>query len=245
MEKCLAPPGLEPQTVQAVNKSRYRLTNPNCLTLCTSFIIIILVTTFMHGVYNYIPETNHVSRVYSVAAVLYLQSVLHVMLFRLWNMFCAFTLALPAVCVQLHNMAVFCSSLISCFPGTLLRYTLSDSEMVPVAPIITAITFYFTFYMSWNSIVSSLYFKIFSASLLITFLSSGIATSSKLHVPCLLSRIMMSGLLLEIVLSVRTWWFHNMIILYSWLVSTDVGTYMVIPESVARFHPYFLSYVKV
>jgi hypothetical protein len=36
----------------------------------------------MQGTYNYIPETNHASRVYSVAAVLYLQFVLHVMLFR-------------------------------------------------------------------------------------------------------------------------------------------------------------------
>jgi len=36
----------------------------------------------MQGIYNYIPETNHVSMVYSVAAVLYLQFVLHVMLFR-------------------------------------------------------------------------------------------------------------------------------------------------------------------
>jgi len=45
-------------------------------------IIIILVITFMQSIYNYIPETNHVSRVYRVAAVLYLQFVLHVMLFR-------------------------------------------------------------------------------------------------------------------------------------------------------------------
>ena len=45
-------------------------------------IIIIRVITFMQGIYNYISETNHVSREYSVAAVLYLQSVLHVMLFR-------------------------------------------------------------------------------------------------------------------------------------------------------------------
>jgi hypothetical protein len=44
--------------------------------------IIILVITFMQGIYNYIPETNHVSRVYSVAGVLYLQFVLHVMLFH-------------------------------------------------------------------------------------------------------------------------------------------------------------------
>jgi hypothetical protein len=45
-------------------------------------IIILLVITFMQGIYNYMPETNHVSRMCSVAAVLYLQPVLHVMLFR-------------------------------------------------------------------------------------------------------------------------------------------------------------------
>ena len=38
--------------------------------------------TCMHGIYNYIHETNCVSRVYSVAAVLYLQTMIHVMLFR-------------------------------------------------------------------------------------------------------------------------------------------------------------------
>ena len=46
----------------------------------SSSSIIILVITFMQGIYNYIPETNHVSRVYSVAAILYLQFVPHVML---------------------------------------------------------------------------------------------------------------------------------------------------------------------
>jgi len=43
-------------------------------------IIIVLVITFVQGIYNYVPETNHVPTVYSVAAVLYLQSLLHVML---------------------------------------------------------------------------------------------------------------------------------------------------------------------
>jgi hypothetical protein len=38
-------------------------------------------------------------------------------------------------------MAVYCSSLISCFPGTWLRYCLSDFEIVSVAPVITGITF--------------------------------------------------------------------------------------------------------
>jgi len=54
----------------------------------------------MQGIYNYTPETNHVSRLYSVAAVLYLHLVLHVMLFCPWNMFCTFTSALSAVCEQ-------------------------------------------------------------------------------------------------------------------------------------------------
>ena len=93
-------------------------------------------------------------------------------------------------------MAVFCSSLTSCFPGMLLTYFLNDFEIVPVAPIITGITFVYTFHMRCISIVSSLYFRIFSTSFLITFLPINI------HVPFSLSRIMMSGLLLGIVLSV-------------------------------------------
>ena len=45
------------------------------------------------------------------------------------------------------NMAIFCSSLISCFLGTLLRYCVNYSEMVPAAPVITGITFAFKFHM--------------------------------------------------------------------------------------------------
>jgi len=45
-------------------------------------IIIIIIINFMHGIYYYIPETNPVYRVYNVAAVLYLQFVPQVMLFR-------------------------------------------------------------------------------------------------------------------------------------------------------------------
>ena len=62
-------------------------------------IIIILVITVTHGIYNYVPETNPVTTVCNVEAVPYLQSVLHVMLFRVLNMFCTLTLALPTVCV--------------------------------------------------------------------------------------------------------------------------------------------------
>ena len=34
----------------------------------------------MHGIYNYIPETNHVSTLHSVGALLYLHFVLHVIM---------------------------------------------------------------------------------------------------------------------------------------------------------------------
>jgi len=47
---------------------------------------------------SYVPETNRVSRAHSVANVQNLQSVLHVMLFPMLNMFCTFTATLPAVC---------------------------------------------------------------------------------------------------------------------------------------------------
>jgi len=52
------------------------------------------------------------------------------------------------------NMVVFCSSLTSCFPSMLLTYFLKDFQNVPVAPIITGITFVFTFHMRSISIES-------------------------------------------------------------------------------------------
>jgi len=42
--------------------------------LYTNFMLLLLfllfVITFMQGIYNYIPETNSISRLYSVAATL-------------------------------------------------------------------------------------------------------------------------------------------------------------------------------
>ena len=63
-------------------------------------IIIVLVITVKQGIYNYSPVTNHSYKTWSVAPVLYLQLVPHVMLFRKCNMFSNFTLPLSAVCVQ-------------------------------------------------------------------------------------------------------------------------------------------------
>jgi hypothetical protein len=49
------------------------------LSLLLLFIIIIFFITFMQGIYKYIPKKKHV---YSVAAVLYVHFLLHVMLFH-------------------------------------------------------------------------------------------------------------------------------------------------------------------
>ena len=45
-------------------------------------IIIIIIITFMQGIYNYVPETNQVCRAYNVVAVLYLQFLLLVSLYH-------------------------------------------------------------------------------------------------------------------------------------------------------------------
>jgi len=60
------------------------------------------------------------------------------------------------------NTAAFCSFLISCFTGTLLRYCLSDFEMVPVAPVIIGITFDFTFIVIIIIIIIRYNFKLCS-----------------------------------------------------------------------------------
>ena len=56
------------------------------------------------------------------------------------------------------NTAVFCSSLISCFPGMLFRYCLSNFEMVPIAPFITDITFAFASYIRRIYIMRNYYY---------------------------------------------------------------------------------------
>ena len=43
-----------------------------------------MLSPYMQDMYKYVPQKNHVSSVYIVAAVLYLQSESHVMLFGPW-----------------------------------------------------------------------------------------------------------------------------------------------------------------
>ena len=48
-------------------------------------LLLLLFNTFTQGIYNYIPETNHVCRVYTVAAILWLQFMVHVLLVPMLN----------------------------------------------------------------------------------------------------------------------------------------------------------------
>ena len=117
----------------------------------------------MQDIYTYIPETNYVRREYSVATILLLTFMVLISLVSVLNLLYFYISTFRSMCA-VPNMVVFCSSLTSCFPGMLLTYFLSDFETVPVAPIITSITFVFTFHMRCISIVRSLYFRVFSAS---------------------------------------------------------------------------------
>jgi hypothetical protein len=75
-----------------------------------------LAVTFIQGIYNYVPETGHGSKVYRVAAVLYLQYVIHVVLFRpvKYVLYSDISTSPPQyVCSAQYGY--FCLSLILCF----------------------------------------------------------------------------------------------------------------------------------
>ena len=93
----------------------------------------------MKGIYTYIPETNHVPREYSVSAILSLLFMVSISLVPALALLYFYVSTFRRMCA-VPNMAVFCSSFTSWFPGTLLMYFLNDFEMVPVAPIITGNT---------------------------------------------------------------------------------------------------------
>ena len=78
----------------------------------------------MHGIYTYMPETNHVPREYSVAAILLLLFVVLISLVSVLNLLYFYISTFRSMCA-VPNMAVFCSALASCFPGMLLTYFLN------------------------------------------------------------------------------------------------------------------------
>jgi hypothetical protein len=88
-------------------------------------------------------------------------------------------------------------------------------------------------------LLEGLYILDLFASFLITFLVPEIAVSINIHVPFSFTRIMMCGLLLDIVLSVYSCWFHNMVTVPSWLVSTNFDTC-----SLSNFTPLSMHMLK-
>ena len=73
----------------------------------------------MQGIYTYIPETNCIPREYCVAAILLLLFMVLISLVSVLNLLHFYISTFRSMCA-VPNMAVFCSSLTSCFPGMLL-----------------------------------------------------------------------------------------------------------------------------
>ena len=86
----------------------------------------------MHGIYTCIPETNYVPSEYSVAAILLLLFMVLISLVSVLNLLYFYISTFRSMCA-VSNMAVFCSFLISWFPGMLLTSFLNVFEIVPVA----------------------------------------------------------------------------------------------------------------
>ena len=77
----------------------------------------------MQGTYTYIPETNYVHREHGVAAILSFLFMVLISLLAVLNLLYFYISTFRNMCA-VPNMAVFCSSLTSWFPGMLLTYLL-------------------------------------------------------------------------------------------------------------------------
>jgi predicted metallopeptidase len=79
----------------------------NLLYFYLLLLLLLFVMAFRESVYNYVHETNYVSRIYSVAAILWLQFMVYVMVFPLFDvLYFYISNFLSAVL----SMAVFCNS---------------------------------------------------------------------------------------------------------------------------------------
>jgi hypothetical protein len=106
----------------------------------------------MQDIYTYIPETDCVPREHNVAAILLLPFMVLISLVSVLTVLYFYISTFRSMCA-VPNMVVFCSSLTSYFPGALLTYFLTDFEIVPVAPIVTGITFVCTFHVRFIIII--------------------------------------------------------------------------------------------
>ena len=111
-------------------------------------IIIIIIIIIINEIYTQYLQLytwkTHVSRVRSVAAILYLEFKVHANVICHGTRYVLLTLVHCEVCVQCPNMPVACSSSTLYFPSMMFRYFLNDFDMVPVGPIISGIAFVFT-----------------------------------------------------------------------------------------------------
>jgi hypothetical protein len=101
----------------------------------------------MQGIYTYIPKTNYAPREYSVAAILLFLFMVLTSLVSVLNLLYFYISTFRSMCA-VPNMAVFCSSLMLCLPGMLLRCFVKDFEMVRT-------TFFFFFVYSTRALFYS------------------------------------------------------------------------------------------
>ena len=81
----------------------------------------------MQGIYTYIPETNHVPREYSISAILSLLFMVPISLVPALALLYFYVSTFRSMCA-VPNMAVFCSSFTSWFPGMFLMYFLNNGR---------------------------------------------------------------------------------------------------------------------
>jgi hypothetical protein len=93
---------------------------------------------------------------------MYLQYMLHVMLYPMINLLCLYISPSRSLCAVLSVSGFRSFFFTSSFPSTLFRYFLDDFEVVPVAPSYYWYHFYFYIPHSAASIVRLLCFEIFS-----------------------------------------------------------------------------------
>jgi len=85
----------------------------------------------MQSIYTYIPETNYVPREYGVSAILLLLFMVLISLVSVLNILYLYISTFRSM-YAVPNMAIFWSSVTSCFPGMLLTFFLNDFEIVSV-----------------------------------------------------------------------------------------------------------------
>jgi DMSO reductase anchor subunit len=98
-------------------------------------IIIIIIVSFMQGIHTHTPETNHVPRAYTVAAILSLMFMVPLSLVPALALLCFYVSTFRSMCAA-PNMAVFCSSIIIAMN---IHYYYRDEHNVMNINIITCL----------------------------------------------------------------------------------------------------------